>query len=61
MESYFFFIYFIEVPSTQKTKAFVQENFWFTPYKKLDIITVELFFKLCTYLRDMYIHKLERN
>ena len=50
------YIYLIEVPSIQKkTKSFAQVNFWFNPYKKPDILTVELFFKLCTYLKDMYI------
>ena len=43
----------------KKTKAIVKENFWFTPYKKLDQLTAELLFKLC--IPQGYVNNLERN
>ena len=48
MNYYFISLYFRGVPSIQeKIKALVNINFWFTPYKKPDLLTAELFFKLC--------------
>ena len=43
----------------KKTKAFVKENFWFTPYKNPDLLTAELFFKLC--MSQIYVQNIERN
>ena len=60
MNYYIFFLYFREVPSIQKKiKALVKENFWFTSYKLPDLLTVEMFFKLC--IPKTYVHNLERN
>ena len=57
---YLFFLHFREVPSIQKKiKALVKENFWFTSYKLPDLLTVEMFFKLC--IPKTYVHNLERN
>ena len=48
MDYFFTYIYFREVSSIlKKTKLFVGGNFWFTLYKLLDILTEELFPKLC--------------
>ena len=33
--------------------------FWFTPFKQLDLLTVELFFKPC--ISQRYVHNLEKN
>ena len=41
-----------------ENKAFAREYFWFIPYKKLDLLTAELFFKLP--IPQRYVHNLER-
>ena len=53
------------VASTEiKTK--VRENLWFTPYNSPNLLTAELFFKLCipqskNILVQRYVQNLERN
>ena len=42
----------------RKEKTFAWEYFWFTPYKQPDLLTAELFFKLC--IPQRYVHNLER-
>ena len=61
MDCYFFFDIFQRknLQFRKKTKAFAKENFWFTPYKNPDLLTAELFFKLCTSQR--YVQNIERN
>ena len=41
----------------RKEKAFAREYFWFTLYKLPDLLTAELFFKLC--ITQRYAHNLE--
>ena len=61
MDCYFFFLYISEkyLQFRKKTKAFVKENFWFTPQKNPDLLTAELFFKLC--ISQRYVQNIERN
>ena len=35
------------IPFMRKKKTFVREYVWFTPYRESDLLTAELFFKLC--------------
>ena len=61
MDCYFLFLCISEkyLQFRKKTKAFVKENFWFTPYKNPDLLTAELFFKLC--ISQRYVQNIERN
>ena len=42
----------------RKEKTFVWGYFWFTPYKQPDLLTAELFFKLC--IPQRHVHNLEK-
>ena len=56
---YYLFLYISNKCLQLKKKAFVKENVWFTPYKCLDLLTVELLFKLR--ISQRYVRNLERN
>ena len=60
MDCYFFFYISREVSSIQrKTKAFFEENVWLISYNQPDLLTVELFLKLC--ISQRHVRNVESN